>query len=96
MQEETAVGLLEHGSRAAATQGVTTQAPRAMGVIQFGEEQRLAVIGPGQAAVAVLEGQGGDAAVAQVLDVQGVDLVAAGIEAVGQQAMVGADVEGPQ
>ena len=67
-----------------------------MGVVQFGEEQRLAVVGPGQAAVAVVEGQGGDAASGQVLDVQAVDFIAAGIEAVGQQAVVGANVERPQ
>ncbi|MNO89556.1 hypothetical protein D3C76_810440 [compost metagenome] len=93
VQEEAPVGLLEHGLRAFVAQGVATQAPRAVGVVQFGEEQRLAVVGPGQAAVAVVEGQGSDAATGQVLHVQGEDFVAAGVQAVGQQAVVGADVE---
>jgi hypothetical protein len=96
VQEEAPVGFFEHGLRIVAALGVAAQAPRPVGVVQFGEEQRLAVVGPGQAAVAVVEGQGGDAASGQVLDVQAVDFIATGIEAVGQQAVVGADVERPQ
>src|ERR1700712_5727858 len=64
-----------------------------MGLVQFTEKQRLAVIGPGHAAVAVLERQAGDIAAAQLLDVQLVDLLAAGIQAVGQTLVVGADAE---
>ena len=66
---------------------------RAMGVIQFAKEQRLAVVGPGHAAIAILEGQVGDLAAAQLFDVELVDLFAVGVEAVGQALMVGADAE---
>jgi len=51
------------------------------------------VIGPDHAAVAVVEGQGGDFAACQVLDEQPVDLVALGVEAVGQLAVILADAE---
>ncbi|MNY18143.1 hypothetical protein D3C86_1515030 [compost metagenome] len=72
------------------------QLVRTMGIVQLAEEQRAAVVGPGQAAVAVGEGQGGDFAAGQLLDVEGVDLVAFAIQAVGQAAMVGADAEGAE
>lgn len=67
-----------------------------MGIVEFGEEQRAAVIGPGQTAIAAVEGQGGYIACGQILDVQGVDFVPAGVQAIGQQAMVGTNVERPQ
>ncbi|MNT42199.1 hypothetical protein D3C72_1786000 [compost metagenome] len=69
MQEETPVWLFEHGVRGVGAQGVATQAPRAVGVVQLCEEERLAVVGPGQATVAVVERQGGDTATGQVFDV---------------------------
>ncbi|MNM71988.1 hypothetical protein D3C81_836680 [compost metagenome] len=67
-----------------------------MGVVQFAKEQRQAVVGPGHAAVAVGEGQGDDFARAQFLDVQLVDLVALGVQTVGQAAVVGTDAEGAE
>src|SRR5690606_36299633 len=96
VDEEAAVRLVEHQLRVGIAQAVAVQLVGAMGVVQLGEEQGAAVIGPAQAAVAVLEGQLGDGAVVQILDEQAVDLVAAGIQAVAQQALVGADGEGAQ
>ncbi|MCY1280950.1 hypothetical protein D9M70_297460 [compost metagenome] len=94
VEEEAAVALLEHQLGAGFAQAVAMQAVRAMGVVQFAEEQRGAVVGPGHAAVALLEGQGADFTAGQLLDVELVGLVAAGVQAVGQARMVGADAEG--
>ncbi|MCY1506106.1 hypothetical protein D9M68_403440 [compost metagenome] len=96
VQEEAPVAFLEHQLGARAAEAVAVQPVRAVGVVEGGEEQRLAVVGPGHAAVAVVEGQGGDVAAGQVLDVQPVDLVAAGVQAVGQLAVVRADAEGAE
>ncbi len=96
MQEEAPVGLLEHALGTGAAQRMAAQAPWPMGVVQLGEEQCLAVVGPGHAAVAVFKGQGGDRAAGEVFHVQAVDLVATGIQAVGQQPVVGADTERAQ
>ncbi|MNF96792.1 hypothetical protein D3C84_795930 [compost metagenome] len=64
-----------------------------MGVVQFAKEQRQAVVGPGHAAVAVLEFQFADTSVGQFLHEQRVNLIATGIDAVGQALMVRADAE---
>ncbi len=39
-------------------QAVAIELVRAVGVVQFAEEQRTVIVGPGQAAIAVVEGQG--------------------------------------
>ncbi len=96
MQEEATVGLFEDRARTRFAEGMAAQAPGPMGIVQLGEEQRLAVVGPGHAAVTVGEGQGGQVTAAQVLDVQRVDFIAAGVEAVGQSAVVRADAERAQ
>ena len=96
MQKEAPVGFLEHQLGAVLAQGVAIQLVRPVGVVQFGEEQGLVVVGPGQAAVAIVEGQGGDGAAGQVLNKQLIDLIAAGVQAVGQQVVVGADSEGAE
>jgi hypothetical protein len=93
MQEEAAIVFLEHQLGAVATQGVPVQAVRTVGLVQLTEEQGLAVIGPGHAAVAIVEGQLDHRAGGQLLDEQAIDLVAAGVQAVGQALMVRADVE---
>ncbi|MNE08066.1 hypothetical protein D3C80_1007110 [compost metagenome] len=93
VQEEAAIGFFMDRVDHAAAQAVAQQFMRTVGVVQFGEEQRLVVVGPGHAAVAVLERQLLDGAVGQLLDVQGVDLVARGVQAVGQALVVGADAE---
>ncbi|MNY17816.1 hypothetical protein D3C86_1511570 [compost metagenome] len=67
-----------------------------MGVVQFAKEQRQAVVGPGHAAVAVLEFQFTDTAVGQFLHEQRVNLVATGVDAVGQTLVVRADAERTQ
>lgn len=84
---------MEHLLRGRAIQAVAIQFVRTVGVVQFAEEQRQAVVGPGHAAVAVLEFQFADLAGRQFLHVQGVDLFTAGVEAVGQALVVGADAE---
>ena len=96
MQEESSVRLMEHFFGGRAVQPVTEQFVRAMGVVQFAEKQRQAVIGPGHAAVTVLEFQFADATVGQFLHEQRVNLVAAGVDAVGQALVVRADAERPQ
>ena len=67
-----------------------------MGVVQHGEKQGLTVIGPGHAAVAVFKRQLGDGAAAQLFDKQAVGFFAAGIQAVGQALVIGADAESAQ
>ncbi|MCY1286876.1 hypothetical protein D9M70_358550 [compost metagenome] len=94
VEEEAAVAFLEHQRGAGFAQAMAVQAVRAVGVVQLAEEQGGAVVGPGHAAVAVLEGQGGYLAAGQFLDEQLVNLVAAGVQAVGQTRVVGADAEG--
>jgi hypothetical protein len=84
---------MEHFLRGGAVQAIAIQLVRTVGVVQFAEEQGQAVVGPGHAAVAVVEGQFADLVGGQFLDVQGVDLVATGVEAVGQALVVGADAE---
>jgi hypothetical protein len=66
---------------------------RAMGVVEHAEKQGQAVVGPGHAAVAVLEFQFADPVVGQLFDEQRVDLVARSIDAVGQALVIGADAE---
>src|SRR5690606_2101654 len=96
VQEEAAIRLLKDDLRLGAVEAVALQAPRPMGIVQFGEEQGAAVVVPDQAGVAVLEGQFAHLAAGQVLDEQPVDLVAAGVQAVAEQAMVRTDAEGAQ
>ena len=96
MQEETPVRLMEDFFGRGAVQAIAEQFVRAMGVVQFAEEQRQAVVGPGHAAVAVLEFQFADFAVGQFLHEQRVNLIAGGVEAVGQTLMVRADAERAQ
>ncbi len=74
-------------------QPVTIDLVGSMGVVQLAEEQSAAIVSPGHAAVAVIEGQGGHFACAQILDEQLIDLVALSIEAVGQFAVILADTE---
>ena len=95
-EEEASVGFLEHQIGACAAERMAIQAMGAVGVVQGDEEQGLAVIGPGHLAVAVVERQLVDVAVAEVLDEQAVDLVAAGVQAVAEQAVVRADGEGAE
>ncbi|MNI03277.1 hypothetical protein D3C73_561760 [compost metagenome] len=96
MHEEATVGLMEHFLGRGAVQTIAVQLVRAMGVVQFAEEQRQAVIGPGHAAVAVLEFQFTDTTVGQFLHEQRVDLITCGIDAVGQTLVVRADTERAQ
>ena len=96
VQEEAPVAFLEYQLGAGLAQAVAIELVRAVGVVQFAEEQRTVIVGPGQAAIAVVEGQGLHRAAGEVLDEQAVDLVAAGVQAVGQQALVGADAEGAE
>ncbi len=93
MHEITTIRIVIDLAAAFAAEAVTVDLVRAMGVVEFAEEQRLVVVGPDHAAVAVVEGQGGDFAACQVLDEQPVDLVALGVEAVGQLAVILADAE---
>lgn len=83
-EEEASVGFLEHQIGACAAERMAIQAMRAVGVVQGDEEQGPAVVGPGHLAVAVVERQLVDVAVAEVLDEQAVDLVAAGVQAVAE------------
>ncbi|MNO92545.1 hypothetical protein D3C76_841230 [compost metagenome] len=96
VQEEAPVGFFENRLATFTPEAMAQQFVRAVGVVQFGEEQRLVIVGPGHAAVAIVERQLFDGAAGQVLDVQGVDFIAAGIEAVSQALVVGADVEGTE
>ncbi|MNE09058.1 hypothetical protein D3C80_1017240 [compost metagenome] len=96
VQEETSVGLIEDFVHRGAAQVMTVQLVRTMGVIKLGKEQGLAVIGPGHAAVAVVEGQFANSAADEFLHIQAVNLVTAGVEAVGQALVVGADIERTQ
>ncbi|MCY1413928.1 hypothetical protein D9M71_293660 [compost metagenome] len=75
---------------------MTIQLVWAMGVVQFGEEQGLAVIGPGHAAVAIFERQFAHHAAGEFFHIQAVDLVATGVQAIGQALVVGADIERAQ
>src|SRR5690606_18221217 len=74
-------------------QAIAVQLVGAMGFVQLTEEQRLAVVGPGHAAVAVVKGQLANCTAGEILDEQPIDLVAAGIQAVTQQVVIGADGE---
>ena len=96
MQEETAVWLVEHFLRCGAVQAIAIQFVRTVGVVQFAKKQGQAVVGPGHAAVAVVERQFADLVGRQFLHEQGVNLFAAGIEAVGQALVIGADAERAQ
>ncbi|MNJ57600.1 hypothetical protein D3C77_531940 [compost metagenome] len=69
VQEETTIGFFVNGLATFAAQAVAQQLVRSMGVVQFGEEQRLAVVGPGHAAVALLERQLLDGTAGQFLDI---------------------------
>ncbi|MNO99482.1 hypothetical protein D3C76_912520 [compost metagenome] len=93
VHEEAAVGFMEHFFGRRAVQAIAQQLVRAMGVVQLAEKQGQAVVGPGHAAVAVLELQFTDATVGQFLHEQRIDLVARGIDAVGQALVIGADAE---
>ncbi|MNF80055.1 hypothetical protein D3C84_622880 [compost metagenome] len=96
VQEKPPVRFMEDFFGGRAVEAIAKQFVRAMGLVQFGEEQRQAVVGPGHAAVAVLERQLADLAVGQLLDEQGVGLVADGVQAVRQALVVRADAEGAQ
>ena len=93
MQEEAPIGLVEHQVCRFIAQPVAVQLMRAMGLVQFAEEQRLAVVGPGHAAVAILERQAGYGAGAQLFDVQLINLFTTGIKAVGKPLMIWANAE---
>ncbi len=96
MHEEAPVRVVINLAAVRIAKAVAVNLVRAVGVVQLAVEQGLAVVGPGHAAVAVVEGQLGDLAAGQVLDVQPVDLVALAVEAVGELAVVLADAEGTQ
>ncbi len=93
MQEETSVRLMEHLFGSGAVEAIAKQLVRAMGVVEHAEEQSQAVVGPGHAAIAVLEFQLADLFAGQFLDEQRVDLVARSIDAVGQALVIRADAE---
>ncbi|MNZ89956.1 hypothetical protein D3C78_1089000 [compost metagenome] len=63
MHEEATVRLMEHFFGRRPVQSIAIQLVWAMGVVQLAKEQRQAVVGPGHAAVTVLEFQLADAAV---------------------------------
>ncbi|MNO69674.1 hypothetical protein D3C76_605320 [compost metagenome] len=96
VQEEAAVAFLEHLFGALVAEAMAVQLVRPVGVVELAEKQRAVVVGPGHAAVAVVEGQGAYFAAGEVLDVELVDLVAAGVQAVGEQRVVRADAEGTE
>ena len=96
MHEEAPVRVVIDLAAARIAKAMAVNLVRAVGVVQFTVEQRLAVVGPGHAAVAIVEGQGGHVAAGEILDEQSVDLVAFAIEAVGELAVVLTDAERAQ
>ena len=93
MQEETSVRLMKHLVGVRLAQGMTQQLVRAMGVVKLGEKQRLAVIGPRHAAIAVFKWQFGNSATAQFFDKQAINLFTAGVQAVSKPLVIRADAE---
>ncbi len=96
MHEEAPVRVVINLVAAGFSEAMAVDLVRTVGVVQFAVEQRLAVVGPGHAAVAIVEGQGGHVAAGEVLDEQPVDLVAFAVEAVSQLAVVLTDAERAQ
>ena len=95
VHEERLVGLEmdQHVVGGIVAQPVAVQAAGPAGVVQHDVEQRPAVVGPGHAGRDVGHRLGQEGAGRQVLDHQRERLGAAGIHRVGQQAMIGADLE---
>src|SRR3546814_9155737 len=62
MHEEAPVWIVINLAAARIAKAIAVNLVRAVGVVQFTVEQRLAVVGPGHAAVAIVEGQGGHVA----------------------------------
>src|SRR5690606_14921836 len=96
MHEIAAVGVVINRFAIFRAQAVTIDLVRSVGIVELTEEQGLTVVGPDHAAVTMIEGQGKHFAAGQVLDEQSVDLVALGIETVGQLAVILADAERAQ
>ena len=96
MHEEAPVRVVINLAAARFPEAMAVDLMWAVGVVQLTVEQRPAVVGPGHAAVAIVEGQGGHVAAGEVLDEQAVDLVAFAIEAVGQLGVILADAERAQ
>src|SRR3989338_6833932 len=92
-EKEAPIRFVEYQFGCVGAKAVAVEFVRAVGVVQLTEEQRMAVIGPGHAAVAFLERQLDQAVIGQLFDKQLVGFLAAGIQAVGLALMVRADAE---
>ncbi|MNQ74973.1 hypothetical protein D3C85_897460 [compost metagenome] len=68
VEKEASVFLVEHQLGRAAAESMAVQLVRPVAVVQLAEEQGLAVVGPGHAAIAIGEGQLADRSSGQFLD----------------------------
>ena len=98
MQLEGLVGLAEHEHVVGdvAAQPVPPDLVGAVGVVVDGVEELAGVGAPGAPVVAARHLVGQVLAGAQVAEAQPVDLVAGGVDGVGQQPLVGADQGQPE
>ena len=96
MQEKTSIRLIKHLVDVCLAQGMAQQFVRAMGVVQFGKKQCLAVVGPRHAAITFFKRQLGDCAGAQFFDKQAIGFFTAGVQAIGKALVIRADAEGAQ